>query len=261
MTAAAAIRHQRSEGSIVLSVDAAGLRRMREEGAAKVRLPRGSTEAILINTGGGLAGGDGFAFDITVEARGQLTITSQAAERVYRTLGPAANVDVKLKAEAGASLSWLPQESILFDGASLSRAIAADLASDARFLAVESVVLGREASGETVAHASLRDRWRIRQAGKLIFADDLAFDGVPPTGLATLGDARAFATVLLVDAQAEQFIDRVRAEIGVCGGASAWSGKLVARLAARDGFELRKALLPALSVLAGGVGLPKTWSF
>ena len=84
---------------------------------------------------------------------------------------------VKLKAEAGASLNWLPQESILFDGASLSRAITADLAADARFLAVESVVLGREASGETVAHASLRDRWRIRQAGKLIFADDLAFDG------------------------------------------------------------------------------------
>lgn len=261
MTAAAAIRHQRSVGSIVLSVDAAGLRRMREDGAAKVRLPRGSTEAILINTGGGLAGGDHFAFDISVEAQGQLTITSQAAERVYRTLGPAAIVDVKLKAGAGASLSWLPNESILFDGASLSRSIAADLAGDARFLAVESVVLGREASGETVARASLRDRWRIRQEGKLIFADDPAFDGAPPTSLATLGDARAFATVLLVDPHAEQLIDRVRAQIGAAGSASAWSGKLVARLAARDGFELRKALIPALSVLAGGIGLPKTWSF
>ncbi len=261
MTAAMAIRHQRSEGSIVLSVGPMGLRRMREEGAAKVRLPRGSTEAILINTGGGLAGGDRFAFDITVERQGQLTITSQAAERVYRTLGPAATVDVKLKAGAGASLFWLPNESILFDGASLSRTIEADLASDARFLAVESVVLGREASGETVARAMLRDRWRVARAGKLIFADDLAFDGAPPVSLATLGNARAFATVLLVDAQAERFVDQVRAQIGATGSASAWSGKLVARLAARDGFELRKALIPALSVLAGGVGLPKTWSF
>lgn len=84
MTAAAAIRHQRSVGSIVLSVDAAGLRRMREDGAAKVRLPRGSTEAILINTGGGLAGGDRFAFDISVETQGKLTVTSQAAERAAR---------------------------------------------------------------------------------------------------------------------------------------------------------------------------------
>ena len=261
MTAEAAIKHQRSEGGIVLSVDALGLRRMRESGAAKVRLPRGSAEAILINTGGGLAGGDCFSFDITVEAHGKLSVTSQAAERVYRTLGPAARVGMKLKAAAGASLSWLPQETILFDGASLSRSIAADIAGDARFLAVESVILGREASGETVSHASLRDRWRIKRDGKLIFADDLTIEGTPPMTKAALDGARAFATVLLVDVPAEQFADKVRAEIGSCGSASAWSGKLVARLCATDGFALRKALIPALTVLNGGLALPKSWSF
>ena len=261
VTAQAIIRHQRSEGGIVLGVGVAGLRRMRESGAAKVRLPMGSSEAILINTGGGLAGGDSFAYDITVEAQGKLSVTTQAAERVYRTLGPAASVDVKLRAEAGASLSWLPQESILFDGASLSRSIEADLAGDARFLAVESVILGREASGETVTQARLRDRWRIRQDGKLVLADDLAFDGTPPMTRAALDGARAFATVLLVDAQSERFIDRVRAAIGSSGSASAWSGKLVARLCAKDGFALRKALIPALTVLTGDIALPKSWSF
>ena len=261
MTAQADVKHQRSEGSILLTVGALGLRRMRESGAAKVRLPMGSTEAILINTGGGLAGGDRFGFDITVEAQGKLTVTTQAAECVYRTLGPAASVAVKLRAGAGASLSWLPRESILFDGASLSRSIAADLAGDARFLAVESVILGREASGETVRHASLRDRWRIRRDGKLIFADDLTFDGTPPMSAATLDGARAFATVLLVDAQSEQFVDGMRPEIGSSGSASAWSGKLVARLCATDGFALRKALIPALTVLTGGIALPKSWSF
>ena len=261
MTEGAAVRHQRSEGSILLSTGATGLRRMREDGAAKVRLPINSTDAILINTGGGLAGGDRFRFDITVETQGQLTVTSQAAERVYRTLGPPATVDVSLKAEAGTSLIWLPQETILFDGAALVRNIEAELATDAQFLAVESVVLGREASDETVTNASLRDRWRIRQAGKLIFADDLAFDGAPPASLATLGEARAFATVVLVDRQAEDLVERVRAEIGGTGSASAWSGKLVARICARDGFMLRKSLIPALSVLNGGGALPKTWSF
>ncbi len=261
MSEAAAIRHQRSEGSIGLSAGPQGLRNLRESGAAKLRLPIGSSEAILINTGGGLAGGDRFRFDIAAEAGARLTVTSQAAERVYRTLGPAATIDVKLKAGAGASLSWLPNESILFDGASLSRSISVDLAVDARFLGVESVVLGRAASGEIVRHAKLNDRWRIARAGKLIFADDLAFEGAPPKTLATLADARAFATIVLADAHAEQFIDRVRAEIGASGSASAWSGKLVARLCARDGFELRKALIPALSVLTGGAGLPKTWSF
>lgn len=256
-----AVRHQRSEGGVLISVGEQGLRRLREEGAAKVRMPRGSTDAILINTGGGLAGGDRFRFDITVESQGHLTVTSQAAERVYCTLGPPATVDVTLRAEAGSSVTWLPQETILFDGAALSRSITAELADDARLLAVESVVLGRAASGETVTQAKLHDRWRIRQAGKLIFADDLAFDGVPPDSLATLGEARAFATIVLVGSDAEDLVDRVRAEIGDAGSASAWFGKLVARLCARDGFILRKSLIPALSVLNTGRALPRTWSF
>jgi urease accessory protein len=255
------IRHQRSEGRVVLSMGPHGVRRMREEHAAKVRLPHGSQEAILINTGGGLAGGDRFGFDITAEENARLTVTSQAAERVYRTLGAPAQVEVKLKADRGASLMWLPQETILFDGAALSRSLTTELADDARLLAMESLVLGREAMGETVARAAFSDRWRIRQGGKIIFADDLAFDGEPPSSKATLGQARAFATVVLVSPAAEDLIEKVRNKIGEAGGASAWSGKLVARLVARDAFELRKSLIPALSVLAGDAALPKVWSF
>ena len=255
------VRHQRSEGSIHLSMGPMGIVRLREAHAAKVRVPFGSSEAILINTGGGLAGGDRFSFDITAEEKTGLTVTSQAAERVYRSLGPAAEVAVNLTARDGATLLWLPQETILFDGASLSRRITAELAGSARFLAVEPVILGREAMGETVQDAQLTDRWRIRQGGKLIFADDLAFGGTPPATAATLGEARAFATVVLVAEDAEALLDPTRNAIGARGAASAWSGKLVARLAARDGFDLRKSLIPALTVLAGRRSLPKTWTF
>lgn len=255
------VRHQRSEGAIHLGMGPRGIVRLREAQAAKVRIPFGVPEAILINTGGGLAGGDRFDFDITAEADTTLTVTSQAAERVYRALGPAAEVSVTLTARDGARLLWLPQETILFDGAALTRTITADLAATARLLAVESVILGREAMGETVADARLADRWRIRQAGRLVFADDLAFDGAPPATPATLGGSRAFATVVLVDPRAEDLLDDLRAAIGERGAASAWSGKLVARLVARDGFDLRKSLIPALTLLAGGAALPKTWSF
>jgi len=255
------IRHQRSEGEILLTMGPLGLRRLREAHSAKLRIPAGSHEAILINTGGGLAGGDRFTFTITAEEKSRLTVTSQAAERVYRSLGPAADVEISLKAEASSTLMWLPQETILFDGAALTRRITADLGPDARFLAVESVILGREAMGETVRHARLHDSWRIRQQGRLIFADDIAFDGPPPASLATLGEARAFATVVLVSATAEDVLDKARTLIGHRGSASAWGGKLVARLAARDGFELRKSLIPALTLLADGASLPKTWSF
>ena len=260
MTAAPAIIHQRSRGEIILRVGAGGLERMREAGAAKVRFPQGGSEAILINTGGGLAGGDEFAFDITAGPEAALTITTQAAERVYRTLGPAASVKVALKIEAGARLKWLPQESILFNGASLSRRIDADLGDGATLLAVESVILGRAAMGETIHQATLRDRWRIRRSGRLIFADDLAFDGPPPATPDTLGHAGAMATVVLVSDASEMLIDDVRALIGESGSASAWSGKLVARLVAKDGFGLRKVLVSVLSQLAGGESLPKVWS-
>ncbi len=168
---------------------------------------------------------------------------------------------MKLRADAGATLMWLPQETILFEGAALSRRIDAELGEGARLLAVESVILGREAMGEAVTHARLRDRWRIRQNGRLVHADDIAFDGPPPATAATLGEARAFATVVLVGDDAENLLDKTRTAIGDTGGASAWSGKLVARLAARDGFELRKSLIPALTLLAKGTSLPKVWSF
>jgi urease accessory protein len=255
------VRHQRSEGEILLTMGARGLRRLREAHSAKARIPAGSTEAILINTGGGLAGGDRFAFDIAAEENARLTVTSQAAERVYRSLGPAADVEVTLRADAGATLMWLPQETILYDGAALTRRISAELAADARFLAVESVILGREAMGERVRHARLHDRWRVRQGGRLIFADDIAFDGPPPDSLATLGPSRAFATLVMVSPRAEDLLEAARAAIGPRGAASAWSGKLVARFSARDGFELRKSLIPALTLLAEGAALPKTWSF
>ncbi len=255
------IRHQRSEGEILLSMGPRGILRLREAHAAKLRMPFGVPEAILINTGGGLAGGDRFSFDITAERDARLTVTSQAAERVYRTLGPAAEIDVRLAAGEDATLMWLPQETILFDGAALARRLTAELAPSARFLAVESVILGREAMGEQVTRARLADRWRIRQGGRLAFADDITFDGAPPATAGTLGEARAFATVVLVAPEAEDLLDRVRAAIGAGGAASAWSGKLVARLLARDGFDLRKSLIPALTLLAGGGSLPKTWSF
>ncbi|MCB1434411.1 MAG: urease accessory protein UreD [Alphaproteobacteria bacterium] len=260
MTAAEAIRHQRSEGSVLLRTGPLGLIRMREAGSSKVRFPFRGNEAILINTSGGLAGGDRASFNIGVEADTRLTVTTQAAERVYCSLGPAAEMDVKLTAATSATLHWLPQETILFDGAALSRRINVDLAPGARFLAVESVIMGRKAMGETVAHAALRDRWRIHSAGRLIHADDLAFDGAPPVTRATLGNAMAFATIALVRDRVETLLDPIRAVVGECGSASAWNGKLVARLAASDGFELRKALIPALSVLVQGDVLPKVWS-
>jgi urease accessory protein len=189
-------------------------------------------------------------------------MTTQACEKVYRARDGQAVVSVELEAGPGGRIDWLPQETILFDGAALSRTLEADLAADAALLIVEAVVLGRTAMGETVRRGSLRDRWRIRREGKLVFADDLRLEG-PVAEVAalapTLAGGKAFASLLLVAEDAERFLGPVRAAIGPSGGASAFDGKLFARIIAPDGLSLRRALLPAIAALRDGAPPPRVW--
>jgi urease accessory protein len=261
---------QRAQGVGRLEVGAeAGvtrLARLYQEGCAKIRLPTDHAarglEAVLINTSGGLTGGDRMSWRARAGLGAALTLTTQACEKVYRARDGRAEVTVALDAACGARIDWLPQESILFDGAALSRTLEADLAADARLLAVEAVVLGRTAMGETVRRGTLRDRWRIRREGRLVFADDLRFEGQisAVAGLApTLAGGKAFASLLLVADDAGRFLTPLRQAIGPYGGASAFDGKLFARIVAADGLSLRRALLPAIAALRDGEPAPRIW--
>ena len=254
---------QRSVGKLVLEIAANGaLTRRREEGCAKLRMPTRLTgqvpEAIIINTSGGLAGGD--RLEINVQAANDLCLTTQAAEKVYRSLSNETRISTRLSGQGEARLLWLPQETILFDGARLERSLDVDLQENAGLLAVESVVLGRKAMGESLTDFSFHDRWRIRRGGRLIYADDLRFDPARVLGAAALSGARAFATLVLVGAAAERLVEPLREIIGERGGVSTWDGKLVARLVGVDGFDLRKTLIPALTLIAAPNELPKVWT-
>ncbi|MGB8314536.1 MAG: urease accessory protein UreD [Aestuariivirga sp.] len=254
---------QRSAGAIILEIAAGGaVARMREEGCAKLRLPARTSsqpaEAIIINTSGGLAGGD--CFEINARAVSDLCLTTQAAEKIYCALNCATCLATRLLGEGEARLLWLPQETILFDGARLARSFEADLQGNATLLAVETVILGRRAMGESLTDFSLHDRWRIRRDGRLIHADDLRLDAVRVQGAAALGGATAFATVVFAGPDAERFLEPLREIFDGWGGVSAWNGKLVARIVGVDGFDLRKPLIPALKLLAAPSELPKVWS-
>lgn len=256
-------RLQRTQGAAHLTCNAAGVRRWREEGAAKIRLPTpqpgAPIEAILINTAGGLTGGDSLSW--TLEADDSALIaTTQAAEKIYRSVGGDAVVSAQLRASSGARLFWLPQETILFDGARLHRRLAADIDGSATLLALEAVIFGRKAMGETIADLALHDRWRVRRDGKLIFADDIRIGGPLPRGPATLGEAGAVATLLLISDHADIYLEPLRQCLGSEGAVSVWDGKLLARVRARDGFALRKRLIPALERLVPGQALPGIWS-
>lgn len=260
MTSASLLLAQRAFGSVHIRMERTGPAILREEGAAKCRLPRGSTEAILINTSGGLAGGDRAEIRGEAGAGATLTLTTQAAERVYRTLGPPADLSVSLVAEAGATLHWMPQETILFEGASLARTITVDLAPGAAFVAVEPMILGRHAMGEQLEAVSLCDRWFIRRSGRLIHAEALAFGPARPATPATLAGVQAMANVLIVSDAAEGLLDTVLRHLGPRDGASAWNGKLIARCVADDSLALRKTLVPLLSACVGPAAMPKVWT-
>ena len=240
-----------------------------QSGSARVFLPQvqGPPQAVLLNTGGGLAGGDRFDWAAEAEAGADLTVTTQAAERVYRALpGTEARVTARLTLRAGARLDWLPQETILFERGALTRRLEIDMAEDARLLAVEPLVLGRTAHGETVRDARLADHWRLRRGGRLVWADGLRLTGAED-GRAALGPHRACATLLLAAPDAAARLDGLRGLLagtglndgGVEAGASAWDGLLVARMLAPDGRALRARLVPVLEWLRGAP-LPRVWT-
>lgn len=263
------LQRARGHGRLAAKASAAGTRLdvLFQEGCAKIRLPKtfdGTMEAVLINTAGGLTGGDRVLWELEARAGTRLTATTQACERAYKAHASTASVETRIAVGAGARVDWLPQETILFDQAALGRRLEVDLAEDATFLAVEAILLGRKAMGERMEAGLFRDRWRIRRAGRLIHAEETALAG----GIAALADqratlagARAFATVLFCGAAAEAHLEPLRRLlVDGEGGASHWQDKLVLRLVAPDGFALRKKLIPIISHLRGGAGVPKVWT-
>ncbi|MEM6439387.1 MAG: urease accessory protein UreD [Pseudomonadota bacterium] len=268
-TAQALPAQPRAQGEAGAVMGARGLVGLRQQGSAKCFLPRTHAEAtaVFLNTAGGLTGGDRFDWFSEARPGARLSVTTQAAERVYRAQsGETARVTARLALGAGARLDWLPQETILFDGGALDRRLEIEMAEDAALLAVEPLVLGREAMGETVRAARFRDGWRLRRAGRLVWADGLRLVGEAAaiaSARATFAGARAAATLVYAAPDAEARLEGLRAVLpgdgAARGAASAWDGLLCGRLLAADGFALRRALIPALEFLRGG-GLPRVWT-
>ena len=259
----------RAVGRIAFTVAAApgGSRRGRvhEAGSLRVRFPNGQSQAaldaVIVNSAGGMTGGDRFTIDIQVGAGATLTVTTAAAEKIYRSLGLDTEIAIKLDVAPGGTLKWLPQETIVFDGVRLRRAIDVDLARDTNLLLAEACVFGRSAMGEVVTDGSIFDRWRVRAGGAFVLAETLRLDDKIAQRLAqraTAAESVAVASVIKIpgsddDAAAvrtlqEQFVGEV--------GVSAWNGLAMARLVAADGAALRRDLVAVLTAL-GGAPLPR----
>ena len=259
----------RSVGSLRLSTKRVGARtqidRFRTSGAMKVAFPRQPdiVEGIMLNTSGGLTGGDRFDTVVSAGDQSHLTLTTQAAERAYRSLSDTARVTTHLAVGEGAALHWLPQELIVFDGASLERSLTVDLHETAELVLVEPIVFGRHAMGETRVGGALRDTITLRRAEKPLFWDRICLTGAISGRLEKIALTRgmsALASVIYVGPRAEAVLSAVRSLLPETGGVSLLSpGLLNVRLLAEDSFLLRRTLVPILRALTGR-DLPKSWS-
>jgi urease accessory protein len=257
----------RTKGTLTLSSKSvegrSGIDRFRTSGAMKALFPRAQdVQAILINTSGGLTGGDQIDLSAAAGAGSSLTLTTQAAERAYRSQSGHARMSTDLRIEADAQINWLPQEMILFEGSALERRLTADLDQTARFLMVEPIVFGRAAMGESLRSVQFKDRIRINRYGAPLYWDGLDLDGDTVAHLSRPGvaaKAGAMVSLIYVAPDAEAHLPALRAALPATGGASLLRPDLLTlRFVAPDSFELRRSLIPILERLTKDQ-LPTSW--
>jgi urease accessory protein len=263
-------RNNRARGHIAVSVTAADGRTRRkqveESGSYRIRFPNTDgieSEAVIVNTAGGVAGGDDFAVSIAARDNARIAVTTAAAEKIYRAIDRPARMNVSLSVTSGAALRWLPQETILFDETRLHRDITVDLDDSAQLLMAEAIVFGRAAMNETVRHGELIDRWRIRRDGRLVFAETLKLDGDVSALLARPAAGKGavvLATVIMAPGH-DSIVESLRTlfeGFSSEAGVSAWNGIAVIRLCSDDAAALRRDLVSVLN--AAGGALPRLWT-
>jgi urease accessory protein len=270
---------QRAEGSgrIILSGSEKGTRIVDvfERSPVRIMFPRAGAgaieEAVLVNTAGGIAGGDRLESGVTALANASIAVTTQAAEKVYRALNEPARIATKLKACGGARLAWLPQETIAFNWARLSRETEIDLSSGAELLALEWIVLGRAAHGEQMVGGHITDSWRVKKDGRLIWADSFRITDGTFADLhknAILSNCKAVGTLIYFGPYLDTRLECLRgiAPSPECHrAATSVGGLIIVRFAAQVSSDLRLALRSFLQEFSRELGpgpfrVPKMWS-
>jgi urease accessory protein len=262
----------RAVGGLALSTHADGavsaLSTLHEYGGYRIKCPspRASVlEAVMINTGGGVVGGDRISIAATALAGSRLSLTTATAERLYRATGTPTSIEVTLTSEDDATLVWLPQSSIVYADAAVQRRITAEMTGSARLLIAETTGYGRTASGEAMHAGAFNDQWRIMRDGRLVFADATRLSGNVAATLArsaVAGGASITSLLICVAPDVEQRRDSVRTALSghtVLSGVSTWNGVLTVRLLGDRLDHIANALRAVVAAL-NIVPLPAAWT-
>ncbi len=131
--------------------------------------------AIVVHPPGGIAGGDELTLKVRTGKDGSVLLTTPGAAKWYRSAGPWAKQNVCFDVEG--TLEWLPQETIVFDGALAQTAYDVNLAAGACLIGWDIACLGRTGSGERFARGRLRTSMQVRREGKLLWLERGRIDG------------------------------------------------------------------------------------
>ncbi len=256
-------RAQRAYGVGDISIQNGRLSRFFQKGSLKMLRPkRDANDVVLINTSGGLTGGDDFKFSALIGEGSELTVTTQAAERVYQSTDGAANVINNIEISADAHCSWIPQETIIYNHGHLARALNVNIEKRGKFLGVETLVFGRHAMGETIDKINLSDRWHITYDNSPAYIEQLKIESPEqlssPFGFA---GAKAMSNLVYIGEDAKHKLEPIRSileKVSTLGAASAWNNNLVIRLLGHDARILRQDLITILRAL-NNKPIPQVW--
>ena len=262
-------KYQRANGRVeiglVLKKTSNNLSHLFQSGCLKAMIPKNHLnvpDVVLVNTAGGITGGDKLSVSVDLKEGAQATVTTQTAERIYKATNDFGKIDVRLDLEEGSLIDWLPQETILFNKSAVKRKITVNMRETSNLFMVESLILGRHAMGEKLTDNVFLDQWKIIKEKRITYAESLKLSNADDlSGFATLGENKALATLLYVASNAEQRVEHMRDLLKQCnlmGAASAWDGKLVTRLITDCPQRLRAALIFIISKFRKKQ-LPRVW--
>jgi urease accessory protein len=224
---------------------------------------------IVVHPPGGIAGGDELEISAAIGSGAHVLLTTPAAGKWYRTAGPWARQRAAISAADGACAEWLPQETIIFDGARACIETEVSLADHASFIGWDVVCLGRTGSGETYKSGACRVHTRIERAGRTLWFErgNVEAGGLLARSPAGLAQRTVFGTMIATGEVCRALLDACRSvhvEEGVAG-ITCPPGLFVARYlgdsseSARQYFQrLWERIRPAIAGRAAHA--PRIWS-
>jgi urease accessory protein len=223
--------------------------------------------AIVIHPPGGVVGGDCLAIDAEAGEGSHAFVTTPGAAKWYRANGKTSRQDVRIAAGAGAAFEWMPQETIFFDDASVALDHEVELAPGARYIGSEILCFGRRASGEAFRRGAIRQRTRIRSAGKLVWWEQGAIDGAGAAMHSRFGldGASVCATLIGVGPPVPVALMAAMRAIDPALGLSQVKSVFVARYLGDDSEAARRAIFTVWQalrphLLGCAAPLPRIWN-